>query len=497
MTHAPAPEGEPEAKPTGTNEEESESSIVPTKRGNRSQRDPVEGRGGRVTEPLEGTTMSAKKLDGVLPKLQWIAELARRKPTEALTPLAHHIDVEFLREAFRRTRKDGAPGVDGRTAAEYAKDLDENLQSLLNRFKSGLYRAPPVRRVHIPKAKGKTRALGLPTIEDKILQRAVTMVLEAVYEEEFKPFSWGFRPARRAHDALSNLREWLRQRGGGWVVEVDIEGFFDALPHDALRSFLDQRVSDGVIRRAIGKWLNAGVLEDGSLRRPSKGTPQGGVISPLLANVFLHHVFDVWFDDEARPRLRGESHVVRYADDIVMAFTMEEDARRVLDVLPKRFGKYGLTLHPEKTRLIRFERPRNRGGDDDDPGTFDFLGFTHHWARSRKGNWVIKQRTAKDRLKRSCVKIAEWCRGHRHLPVPTQARVLGAKLRGHYNYFGIIGNSRSLSRVFHIARRIWFKWLNRRSQRPHMTWERYIALLARYPLPPPRLGSRGWSAAKP
>jgi group II intron reverse transcriptase/maturase len=417
-------------------------------------------------------------------------------PTKAMTSLSHHIDMDFLREAYRRTRKDGATGVDGRTAAEYESNLDENLGQLLERFKSGLYRAPPVRRVHIPKGKGQTRPIGIPTIEDKILQRAVAMVVEAVYEEDFKDFSWGFRPGRRMHDALAGLRNWLMSKGGGWIVEVDIQGFFEALPHAVLRDFLDQRVRDGVVRRTIGKWLNAGVLEDGAVRRGSTGTPQGGVISPLLANVFLHHVFDVWFDDEVRPRLKGPCTVVRYADDIVVACVREDDARRVMDVLPKRFGKYGLTLHPDKTRLVRFTRPNGRD-DDGGPGSFDLLGFTHHWAKSRKGNWVIKQRTAKDRFRRGCQAASEWCRKHRHLPVEMQARVLGAKLRGHYNHFGITGNSKALGRFFHIIRRLWFKWLNRRSQKRHMKWERFEMLLERYPIPPPRLGSRGWHAANP
>lgn len=432
----------------------------------------------------------------ISPRLERIAELARQMPDAELRSLAHHIDVDFLREAYRRTRKSGAPGVDGRTAAEYEQNLDANLASLLDRFKSGTYRAPPVRRAHIPKGKGKTRPIGIPTIEDKVLQRAVTMVLEAAYEQDFKSFSYGFRPGKRMHDALSELRAWLMENRGGWVLEVDIESFFDSLDHAKLRDLLSQRVRDGVIRRAIGKWLNAGVMEEGQLHRPESGTPQGGVISPLLANVFLHHVFDVWFDDEVRPRLGGRCHVVRFADDIVIAFEREDDARRVMDVLPKRFGKYGLTLHPEKTRLVRFDRPA-RDDDTGGPESFDFLGLTHHWARSRKGWWVVKQRTAKDRLQRAARAAAEWCRLNRHLPVAVQATTLTKKLRGHYNHYGVMGNAHSLERFFRIVRRHWFKWLNRRSQQRHMNWERYVALLERYPLLPPRLGARGWNAANP
>lgn len=436
------------------------------------------------------------RLDSISPRLQRIAELARQMPEAALKTLAHHIDIDLLREAYRRTRKNGATGVDGQTAAEYESNLDENLSSLLDRFKTGTYRAPPVRRAHIPKGDGKTRPIGIPTIEDKVLQRAVAMVVEAIYEQDFKDFSWGFRPGRRMHDALAGLRNWLMSKGGAWVVEVDIQGFFDALPHAFLRGFLDQRVRDGVVRRTIGKWLKAGVMEDGAVRRGPTGTPQGGVISPLLANVFLHNVFDVWFDDEVRPRLKGASTVVRYADDIVVACVREDDARWVLAEISRRFGMFGLALHPEKTRIVHFKRPTGRD-DDDGPGSFDLLGFTHHWAKSRKGNWVIKQRTAKDRLRRGCQSASEWVREHRHLPVEVQARVLGAKLRGHYSHFGIIGNSRALGCFFQAVRSLWFKWLNRRSQRRSMTWERFQVLLERYPIPQPILGDRGWRAANP
>ncbi len=292
-------------------------------------------------------------------KLLRIAKLAREDPKRALTTLAHHIDIEFLREAYRRTRKDGATGVDGQTAEDYEKNLEDNLRSLLDRFKSGTYRAPPVRRVYIPKGDGKkTRPIGIPTFEEKVLQRAVAMVLEAIYEVDFYYFSFGFRPRRGAHDALAYLWKELMARGGGWVLEVDIKGFFDTLDHGHLRTFLDRRVRDGVLRRAIDKWLKAGVLEDGKLLHPETGSPQGGVISPILANVYLHEVLDRWFEEVVRPRLRGEAFVVRYADDFVIVFALESDARRVLEVLPKRFGKYGLTIHPEKTRLVRFLRPR-------------------------------------------------------------------------------------------------------------------------------------------
>jgi len=420
-------------------------------------------------------------------KLERIATMARTMRGVALTTLAHHIDVDWLREAFRRTRKDGARGVDGESAGEYEQRLEENLRSLLDRVKTGTYRAPPVRRVHIPKGNGsETRPIGIPTFEDKVLQRGVAMLLEAVYEQEFHDFSYGFRPRRSAHDACEALQNATVKMAGGWVLEVDIKKFFDTLDHEHLRTILGQRVRDGAILRLIGKWLNAGVMEGLQLSHPDAGTPQGGVISPLLANIYLHEVLDEWFVREVQPRLQGRGVLVRYADDFVFVFAQREDAERVLAVLPKRFGKYGLTLHPDKTRLVPFRRP-DRGGGDDGPGTFDLLGFTHHWGLSRNGKWVVKKRTAKDRFSRTLRRIAEWCRTHRHDDVETQHRKLAQKLRGHYAYYGVTGNSRALSRLWYETTKAWRKWLCRRSQKGFLTWERMLRLLERYPLPSPRI----------
>lgn len=433
-------------------------------------------------------------------KMQRIAELARRAPSTALTTLAHHIDAEFLREAYRRTRKDGAPGVDRQTAEEYAQNLEANLQALLDRFKSGTYRAPPVKRVHIPKADGtKTRPIGIPTFEDKVLQRAVAMVLETVYEQEFLDCSYGFRPGRSAHQALQRLWEALTEMGGGWVLEVDIQGFFDSLDHGHLRDFLDQRVRDGVLRRAIDKWLKAGVLEEGVLTHPDIGTPQGGVVSPLLANVYLHEVLDKWFETQVRPRLTGRAVLIRYADDFVIAFSSEVDARRVSAVLPKRFGRYGLTLHPEKTRLVPFRRPSTPDGGKRGkrPGTFDLLGFTHYWGRSYRGYMVLKRQTARSRFRRALAAATLWCRRNLHLSVANQQRSLNLRLRGHYGYYGITGNFLALKRYKEAVQGIWRKWLNRRSQRARMNWERFLALLQRYPLAPPRVVQSVYRAAKP
>src|SRR5712691_6747253 len=380
--------------------------------------------------------------DPVFTKQQRIAELAKQAPQMGFTSLNHHLDLPWLGEAYHRTRKDAAPGVDGQMADDYVLSLRENLESLLDRAKSGTYRAPPLRRVHIPKGTGnETRPLGIPTLEDKILQRAVVMALEPIYEQDFLPCSYGFRPERSAHLALQALWQQVMDLGGCWLVEVDIRKFFDTLDHAQLRALLRQRVRDGVLLRLIDKWLSAGVLDDGELTYPEAGTPQGGVISPLLANVYLHYVLDVWFEEVVKPRLKGRAFLVRYADDFVMGFACEADARRVLGVLPQRFGKYGLTIHPDKTRLVPFARPTSRPAGVGSqcvasPGSFDFLGFTHYWSRSKQGHWVVKRKTAGSRFHRAIKKIAEWCRRNRHQPIGEQYQVLWQKLRGHFQYYG-------------------------------------------------------------
>ena len=424
-------------------------------------------------------------------KQERIAALAKQSPQMAFTSLAYLMDIDWLKEAYRRTRKDGAVGVDGVTAAEYEQDLEGNLQRLLDRAKSGTYRAPPVRRVHIPKggSSTETRPIGIPTLEDKVLQRAVVMLLEPIYEQDFLDCSYGFRPRRSAHQALKSFRSQLMNCRGGYVLEVDIRKFFDNLDHGHLRRFLQHRVRDGVLLRLIGKWLKAGVMEDGSVSYPDSGSPQGGVVSPLLSNVFLHYVLDLWFEQVVKPRLRDRAFLIRFADDFVIGFRDGRDARRVMEVIPKRFGKYGLTIHPTKSRLVPF-RPSSpwanddRGEPDERAGTFDLLGFTHYWARSQRGYWVVKLKTASDRFSRAVRSIDSWCRDHRHWSLREQQQKLNAKLRGHYGYYGVTGNSEALSRFRWEVERRWRRWLDRRNRQRSMTWKVFQRLLQQYPLVP-------------
>jgi RNA-directed DNA polymerase len=435
-------------------------------------------------ELLMGNTEGALESENVRTKQQRIAGLAGQMREAGFTSLAYYIDMEWLREAYRRVRKDGATGVDEVTAEEYERDLDENLGSLLERFKSGRYYAPAVKRAYIPKGDGKMRPIGIPTLEDKILQRAVVMVLQPLYEVDFLGVSYGFRPGRSVHDALEALWKAAMAMGGCWVLEVDIKSYFDTVEHAFLREFVRKRVRDGVILRSIGKWLKAGVMEDGMIHYPEEGTPQGGVISPLLSNIYLHEVLDVWFEQEVRPRLEGKAALIRYADDYVILCTSKRDARRIEAVLPKRFGKYGLKIHEEKTRLLDFHRPAGGGGKSE---TFDFLGFTHYWGKTQKGGWAIKRKTARKKLKAAIRRVYEWCKGHRHDPVKEQWKALRAKLTGHYQFYGITSNWRSLCSYHEAVKRSWRKWLDRRSRQKDMPWERFERLLRRYPLTSPRI----------
>lgn len=412
-----------------------------------------------------------------------IAERARKHPNEPLTNLHSFIDEAVLADSLDALNKKGAPGIDGQSWSQYNEQRAERLPELLAQFKSGRYRAPAIRRRYIPKGDGKQRPLGLPTVEDKVLQAAVTRVLTPVYEQLFYDSSYGFRPGKSQHQALEVLFKEVSFSGKYYIIDADMANYFGSIDHSRLREFLDQRIKDGVIRRMIDKWLKAGVLENGRVHYPEEGTPQGGVISPLLSNIYLHHVLDEWFLEAIQPRLNRNSTLIRFADDFLLLFDNKEDAERVMKVLPKRLGKYGLTLHPEKTKLVEVNS-RDKGT----PHTFDFLGFTHYMGVSRKGKRILKRRTSKKKLKASLQRMNEWMKTNRDKPVEQLIYELNRKLRGHYGYYGITFNYPGLNHYHHQVRRLLHKWLNRRGGKPRWSWDRYTGqLLAQYPLEPPRI----------
>lgn len=424
----------------------------------------------------------------VYTRQQRIAEIARRHQKEPITLLNHYIDEEWLRVSYHALRKDSAPGIDYQFWEDYGKNLEENIKSLIDRAKSGSYHAPAVRGVEIPKpGSQEKRPLGIPTIEDKVLQKGILMVLEPIYELEFYPFSYGFRKGKSPHQALEYLWQGIMGSNIQWIIDLDIRKFFDTVKHNILRQLLCKRVRDGVIVRLVGKWLKAGVLKDGSIKHSDEGTPQGGIISPLLSNIYLHEALDKWYAKVVVKRIRERSLMVRYADDAVMGFESRETAEKVLQALKKRFALYGLELHPRKTRLIYVGRPKPGSGTK--PGSFDFLGFTHFWGKSVKGNWVIKRKTASKKFREKLIKMNEWCRKNRHMPVKEQHEKLTLKLKGHYGYYGITGNMRGLQRYLNEVKRIWKKWLNRRSWKgKRLNWDRFNRLLEEYlPLPPAKV----------
>lgn len=439
----------------------------------------------------------ALTLESMSPQLVKVAERARQQPQAQFHSLAHLMDGAALKRAFHRQRKDAAPGMDGVTKEVYGQQLERNLQALHDRLRGNQYRHQPILRVHIPKEgqPGKTRPIGLSCFEDKLVQAALCEVLEAVYEQDFRDCSYGFRPKRSAHDALRALHQVAFKGQLNWIIEADLASYFDSIDRPMLLEMLRQRIPDGSIRRLVGKCLHVGVLDGEEISRPERGTAQGSVLSPLLGNLYLHHVLDVWFEDEIKPRLRGQAEVVRFADDFVIGFERQDDAQRVMEVLGQRMEKYGLTLQAEKTQLLSFQRPSADQKEGKGPSTFDFLGFTLYWRRTRKGHWMLTCKTRRARLRRAIHTVYDWCRRHRHQSIPVQHAGLVRRIRGHINYFGVRGNTRSLVPLAYHAERAWYKWLRRRGQRTRLNWERFKDLLQDYPLPRPRVRVSLWGTS--
>ena len=415
-------------------------------------------------------------------KLGQIAEMAKTTPQLVFTSIAHLIDEGCLERSFGKLRRWAATGIDNRRYCDYEQDLAENIHDLHQRLKSGQYKAPDIRRAWIPKSDGHgKRPLGISTIEDKIVQRAVSDLLSGIYENDFNRCSFGFRTGKSPHQALAHIRNRCMQYPFRWIIDADIKSCFDSFDHRFLMEIVKKRVNDGSILRLISQWMKAGVIDGKQLFKPESGVPQGNIISPLLSNVYLHEVLDRWLE-EIRPMLTGEMFFVRFADDFIIGFENKEDALRVYQTLPKRFKKFGLTIHPEKTRLLNFT-PEHKG----DTRTFDFLGFTHYWTKSKRGFWVIKRRTKKAKVNRVLKAIYEYCRDNRHLAVREQWTDLCLKIKGYYAYFAIPGNFKFLEQVYHNACKYWYRWLNRRSQYNSYTWDGFKALLKVFPLPYPRI----------
>ena len=411
-------------------------------------------------------------MEEVLTVEMQIANRAKKYPTEALTNLHEFINERMLHDSLMKLNKRGASGVDGETWLNYYEQREERIPQLLSLFKRGRYRAPNIRRVYIHKEPGKFRPLGLPTLEDKILQKAVTNVLTPVYEQIFYPPSYGFRTGKSQHQALDMLFKEVSFKNKRYIIDADMQNYFGSINHQCLREFLDQRIKDGVIRRMIDKWLKAGILEEGRVSYPTEGTPQGGTISPLLSNVYLHYVLDEWFIEQIQPLLQGESFLIRYADDFLLGFTNREDAMRVMKVLPQRLGKYGLTLHPEKTKLIELEEQKGQQSR-----TFDFLGFTHYMSKSRKGKHILKRKTSSKKLKASVKRMYGWIKLNRQGQIGGIIVELNRKLRGYYEYYGITFNSRSLNSYYEQTKSMLYKWLNRRGGKRVWNWEKFNKLI--------------------
>jgi RNA-directed DNA polymerase len=468
----------------------SDRSIVPKKATNKAGElaaEALEGRDLAKRNPRERDTIRTQGREVVTSALERVRQVARRGKEEKFTALLHHVyAVDMLREAYNALERDAAPGVDGQTWQGYGECLEENLQGLSGRLKRGAYRASPVRRAYIPKADGKTRPLGVTVVEDKIVQRALVMVLEAIYEEDFLGFSYGFRPGRSAHDALDALDRALMTKKVNWVLDADIRGYYEAIDHEWLVKFVEHRIGDRRVVRLIQKWLKAGVLEDGEWTRKEEGVPQGGSVSPVLANLYLHYVFDLWVQQWGKRRGRGEVIVVRYADDFIVGFESRADAEGFLGALRERLTKFNLELHPEKTRLIEFGRfaeqnRRERGLPK--PETFSFLGFTHICGRGKNGRFTVVKQTMRERLRAKLREVKAELRVRLHEPIGEVGKWLRSVVSGHQRYYGVTGNYRALSRFRYFVARLWWRTLRRRSQKDHLRWERMARLVERW-LPP-------------
>jgi len=479
--HAPKPQAS----------EESDAGMVP-KKSAKTWATPVESMEGRPAAKGKLAQRNAHRTlsrGSALTHLERVGERARKKTGEKFTNLLSHIRVPLLKEAYERLRRRAAPGVDGETWSSYGVDLDARLLDLEARVHRGNYHPLPVRRVHIPKGDGKTRPLGIPAVEDKILQQAVRMLLEPIYESEFVGFSYGFRQGRSPHTALDALYVALLRKVN-WVLDADIRSFFDTIDHGWLKQFIEHRIGDTRLVRLLMKWLHAGVMEDGKLHAVQEGTPQGGIISPLLANIYLHYALDLWVHQWRRRHARGQVYVVRYADDFVMGFEIGRDARVMREALATRLAEFALELHPDKTRVLRFGRfaheqcgleGRRR------PETFDFLGFTHICAMAKDEGFRLVRRTSRKKRNAKLGALRQEMRRRRHDPVPVQHRWLLAVLRGHANYYGVPGNSKAIASFRYQVRQAWHRQLQRRSQRARWTVEKHNRFDARFPLPTPRL----------
>lgn len=492
----PAQEGKPQS---GACVEKSDEVTVPEKSA-KTWVTPVESMEGKTEAEGKSAARNASSTQREAEahtSLQRIGERARQKPEEKWTNLLSHIRRPLLREAYQRLRKNAAVGVDEVTWDEYGERLDERLLDLENRVHRGSYHPQPVRRVHIPKGDGKTRPLGIPTLEDKIVQQAARMLLEPIYEAEFIGCSYGFRPGRSAHDALDALAEAIHRKVS-WVLDADIEAFFDTIDHRHLQAFLEHRIGDTRMVRLLMKWAKAGVMEDGKRHETDAGTPQGGIISPLLANLYLHYVLDLWVLSWRRKHASGEMYVVRYADDFVMGFQKEQDVVAMRKALAERLAHFALKLHPQKTRVIefgRFARQSRAGRGLAKPETFDFLGFTHIAGISREGKFQLKRRTSRKKRRAKLARLAEECDRRRHHSVAEQHCWLKSVLNGHYRYYAVPTNHRALAQFRRVVCLMWHRALQRRSQRARWTTPQLQAFEARFPLPTPRI-QHPWPTAR-